>query len=226
MDREWHCDKELFSLVRTELYTAVIGDICDQLGFRNQFLPPELRPLDSSKKNVLAGRAMTVLEDDILEPMDEARPWGKMLEALDSLGHGDVYVCSGSVSPYALFGELMSTAALKRGAVGAICNGFVRDTHQIMALDFPVYCRGSYALDQRGRGTVRDYRVPLFLGNLWINPGDLVVGDVDGVIVVPRKHEVEIIVQSLAKVRTESIVRTQLTAGMLASEAFARYGVL
>lgn len=226
MDREWHCDKELFSLVRTELFTAVIGDICDQLGFRNQFLPPELRPLDSSKKNVLAGRAMTVLEDDILEPMDEARPWGKMLEALDSLGDGDVYVCSGSVSPYALFGELMSTAALKRGAVGAICNGFVRDTHQIMALDFPVYCRGSYALDQRGRGTVRDYRVPLFLGNLWINPGDLVVGDVDGVIVVPRKHEVEIIVQSLAKVRTESIVRTQLTAGMLASEAFARYGVL
>lgn len=226
MDKEWQSDKELFSLIRTELYTAVVGDICDQMGFRNQFLPPELHPLDQRKGNVLAGRAMTVLEEDISEPINETKPWGKMLEALDSLGNGDVYICSGSIAPYALFGELMSTAALKRGAVGAICNGFVRDTHQIMALGFPVYCRGSYARDQRGRGTVRDYRVPLLFGDVWINPGDLVIGDVDGVIVVPLKHEAEVIIQSLAKVRTESVVRTQLTKGMLASEAFSRYGVL
>lgn len=226
MDTEWHSDNELFSLIRTELYTAVVGDICDQMEFRNQFLPPELHPLDQSKRNVLAGRAMTVLEEDISEPLNGPKPWGKMLEALDNLGGGDVYVCSGSIAPYALFGELMSTAALKRGAVGAICNGFVRDTRQIMALEFPVYCRGSYALDQRGRGAVRDYRVPLLLGDVWINPGDLVIGDVDGVIVVPHKHEVEVIIQSLARVRTESVVRTQLTNGMLASDAFARYGVL
>ncbi|HWF65721.1 MAG TPA: RraA family protein [Acidobacteriaceae bacterium] len=226
MDKEWHSDKELFSLIRTELYTAVVGDICDQMGFRNQFLPPDLHPLDKNKKNVLAGRAMTALEEDISTPIDETTPWGKMLEALDNLRDGDVYICSGSVAPYALFGELMSTAALKRGAVGAICNGFVRDTHQIVALEFPVYCRGSYALDQRGRGTVRDYRVPLLLGDVWINPGDLLIGDVDGLIVVPFKHEAEVIVKSLAKVRTESIVRTQLAKGMFASEAFARYGVL
>ena len=226
MDKEWQSDRELFSLIRTELYTAVVGDICDQMGFHNQFLPPELRPLDQGKRNVLAGRAMTVREEDVSEPINATKPWGKMLEALDNLDSGDIYICSGSIAPYALFGELMSTAALKRGAVGAICDGFVRDTHQIIALEFPVYCRGSYALDQRGRGTVQDYRVPLLLGNVWINPGDLIIGDVDGLIVVPFKHESEVIINSLAKMRTESVVRMQLANGMFASEAFARYGVL
>ncbi|MGH9616090.1 MAG: RraA family protein, partial [Acidobacteriaceae bacterium] len=217
MDAEWNGDEEFFSVIRNELYTAVVGDICDQMGLRNQFLPADLRPLDPRKRNVLAGRAMTVLEEDISESPSEARPWGKMLEALDSLGSNDIYVCSGSVAPYALFGELMSTAALRRGAVGAICNGFVRDTHQILALEFPVYCRGSYALDQRGRGTVRDYRVPLLLGEVWINPGDLVIGDVDGAMAVPREREAEVIAKSLAKARTESVVKAQLAKGMSAT---------
>lgn len=223
---EWNGEDEFFSLIRNELYTAVVGDICDQMGLRNQFLPPDLRPLDLSKRNVLAGRAMTVLEEDVSESPSDAEPWGKMLEALDSLGRNDIYVCSGSIAPYALFGELMSTAALKRGAAGAVCNGFVRDTHQILALEFPVYCRGSYALDQRGRGAVRNYRVPLLLGEVRINPGDLVIGDVDGAIVLPREREAEVIARSLTKARTESVVRAELVKGMSASEAFARYGVL
>lgn len=223
---EWNSEDEFFSLIRNELYTSVVGDICDQIGLRNQFLPPDLRPLDQSKRNVLVGRAMTVLEEDVSESLSDSEPWGKMLEALDNLDRNDIYVCSGSIAPYALFGELMSTAALKRGATGAVCNGFVRDTHQILALEFPVYCRGSYALDQRGRGTVRDYRVPLFLGEVRINSGDLVIGDVDGAIVLPREREVEITTKSLTKARTESVVRAELVKGMSASEAFARYGVL
>ena len=149
-----------------------------------------------------------------------------MLEALDSLTHNDIYICSRSVAPYALFGELMSTAALKRGAAGAICNGFVRDTHQIIALEFPVYCRGSYGLDQRARGTVKDYRVPLLVGKVLIQPGDLIIGDIDGLVVVPRKQETEIITRAVEKVRKESVVRSELIDGMSTTEAFARYGVL
>lgn len=223
---EWHNDDEMLSLVRNELYVAVVGDICDQVGLRQQFLPPEILPLDRHKRSILAGRAMTVVEEDVREAPDKDQPWGKMLEALDHLGRNDVYVCSGSVTPYALFGELMSTAAMKRGAVGAVCNGFVRDTYQVLALGFPVYCRGSYALDQRGRGVVRAYRVPLKFGDVVVHPGDLIVGDVDGVIVVPKNREDEVIARALAKVRTESEVRKQLAKGMLVTEAFARYGVL
>lgn len=223
---EWKNDDEMLSLVRNELYTAVVGDICDQVGLRQQFLPPEIRPLDKSKRVILAGRAMTVAEEDVDEAPDKDQPWGKMLEALDDLRTNDIYVCSGSVTPYALFGELMSTAAMKRGAVGAVCNGSVRDTHQVLALEFPVYCRGSYALDQRGRGVVREYRMSLQFGDVMVNSGDLIVGDIDGVIVVPRDREKEVLMKALAKVRTESEVRKQLSKGMLVTEAFARYGVL
>lgn len=223
---EWKSDDEMLALIRNELYTAVVGDICDQVGLRQQFLPPEVVPLDRYKRVVLAGRAMTVAEQDVDEAPDKYQPWGKMLEALDHLRKNDVYVCSGSVTPYALFGELMSTAAMKRGAVGAVCNGFIRDTHQVLALGFPVYCRGSYALDQRGRGVVRKYGAPLKFGDVTVQSGDLIVGDVDGVIVVPRDRENEVIVRALAKVRTESEVRRQLRNGMLVTEAFARYGVL
>ena len=223
---EWNDDDQMLTLVRSELYTAVIGDVCDQVGLRQQFLPPEVTSLDKQKRAILAGRAMTVEEHDVDEVPDEGQPWGRMLEALDNLRRNDVYICSGSATPYALFGELMSTAAMKRGAVGAVCNGFVRDTHQILALGFPIYCRGSYALDQRGRGVVQQYRGPLQFGDVAVNPGDLVVGDIDGVIIVPREREEQVLGKALAKVRTESEVRKQLKDGMLVTEAFARYGVL
>lgn len=223
---EWKDDEQMLALVRNELYTAAIGDICDLVGLRKQFLPPEVTSLDKQKKAILAGRAMTVEEHDVDDVPNKDQPWGQMLEALDNLRKNDVYICSGSVTPYALFGELMSTAAMKRGAAGAVCNGFVRDTHQVLALGFAVYCRGSYALDQRGRGVVRQYRSALRFGDVVVNPGDLVVGDIDGVIVVPKEREEEVLVKALTKVRTESEVRKQLKNGMLVTEAFARYGIL
>ena len=115
---------------------------------------------------------------------------------------------------------------MQRGAVGAVCDGSVRDTHQIVALGFPVFCRGSYGLDQRGRGTVTDYRIPIRVGNATVRPGDLIIGDIDGVLVLPREAEVDVISRSLEKARTESVVRKALMKGMKASDAFAEYGVL
>ncbi len=223
---EWKTDQEMLALVRRHLYSAVVGDICDEMGLRNQYLPAELQPLDRASRTVLAGRAMTVLEQDIDAVPDERRPWGAMLEALDSLRPDEVYLCSGSQRDYALFGELMATAARRRGAVGAICNGFVRDTHRLLEMGYPVFARGTYGCDQRGRGHVVDYRVPLCVGTVEVQPGDLVVGDIDGVVVVPRKAEVEVITRALAKARTESVVRKAILEGMSATEAFAQYGVL
>jgi regulator of RNase E activity RraA len=223
---EWNSDEQLFALIRGELYSAVVGDICDSTGLRNQYLPAALRPLDRQSRMVLCGRAMTVQEEDIQGVADESQPWGRMLEALDSLRPDEIYVCAGASPAYALFGELMATAARNRGAAGAICDGFVRDTHQIIALGFPVFCHGSHGCDQRGRGTVRDYRVPLHIGQVLIQPGDLLVGDVDGVVIAPRDAEVEIFTKALAKARAESVVRQALLRGMSASEAFAQYGVL
>ena len=100
---EWNSDQEMLALVRTHLYSAVIGDICDSIGLKSQYLPPALQPLDRSLRTVLAGRVLTVTEQDIAEIPDESQPWGLMLRALDSLKLDEIYVCSGSSGEYALF---------------------------------------------------------------------------------------------------------------------------
>ena len=156
--KEWENDDELFKLIRNELFTAVIGDILDKLGYLHQFLPPTLHPLND--KMVMAGRAMTVLEADIDQISDGnllKKPFGLMLEALDDLKKNEVYICSGASPTYALWGELMATRAKLLGAAGAVVDGYSRDTPGILALDFPCFSYGSYAQDQEPRGKVVDY---------------------------------------------------------------------
>lgn len=224
---EWNTDEELFACCRRELFTAVVGDICDQLGFRHQFLHPQLRPLQTGTAvPLLIGRAMTVLEADVFAEPSDQRPFGLMLEALDQLQAQEVYVCAGASPRYALVGELMCTAMRARGAVGAICDGYVRDTARLLAMNFPVYSLGPYAQDQRGRGKVLEYRVPIEIAGVRIQPGEIVLGDIDGVLVVPREAEEEIFARALAKARAENTVREALQAGMSVSEAFTTYGIL
>jgi regulator of RNase E activity RraA len=218
---EWQNDEELMALIRTELYTAVIGDILDVRGYTRQFLPPDIQPLQPDM--MLVGRAMPVLEADVF---DEKDPYGLMFKALDDLKPGEVYVATGGVGPYAMWGELMSTAARARGATGALLNGFIRDTKGILEMKFPVFCTGRYAQDQKGRGRIIDYRVEIEIGSVRVQPGDMVVGDVDGALVVPRDVEGDVFNEALEKARTENIIRTELEQGMLAAEAFDKYGIL
>lgn len=223
---EWKDDAGLFDLIRRELYSAVVGDVCDQLGLRRQFLPPEIRPITcTTNVPILAGRAMPVLEADVSREPAGTAPFGKMFEALDALQTDEIYVVTGASPTYALFGELMSTAAKMRGAAGAICDGYVRDTEGIRALGFPVFARGCYAQDQRGRGVVLDYRVPIEIGGIRIAPGDILVGDIDGVLVVPQNAAEEVFSRAIAKARTESQVKAAIQGGMLAAEAWRKFGV-
>ena len=229
---EWDNDAGLFELAREELYTAVIGDICDQMRLRHQFLPPEIQPMKVAQPDrerivpLLIGRAMPVLEADVFEEPSEQAPFGKMLDALDDLKPDEVYVCAGASYRYALVGELMATAVLARGARGAVTDGYVRDTEGLVKLGFPVFSRGSYAQDQRGRGMVLDYRVPIEIGGIPIRPGDIIVGDIDGVLVVPSEHETEVFAGALEKARAEKTVQQAIMDGMGAKEAFETYGIL
>lgn len=228
-------DSDLFTQARTELYTAVIGDICDQMGLRHQFLAPQIRPLQQGPGvPLLIGRAMTVLEADVFDDQSASRvsdyesttPFGRMLEALDDLKQDEVYICAGASPRYALVGEIMATAMKTRGAVGAVCEGYIRDSEGILDLEFPVYSFGPYAQDQRGRGKVIDFRVPIEVSGIPVHPGDIVVADIDGALVVPRDHEIEIFERAFEKARTESTVRQAILEGMGAAEAFRTYGVL
>ena len=224
---EWSNDAELFALARRELFTAVVGDICDQVGLRRQFLSPLIRPLQPTGNiPLLIGRAMPVLEADIFEDPREGPPFGRMLAALDDLQPNEVYVCAGASPRYALVGELMCTAMMARGAVGAVCDGYIRDADRILELDFPVYSLGPYAQDQRGRGMVLDFRLPIEIAGIRIEPGDIILGDVDGVLIVPQPAEAEVFTRALAKARAEKTVQQALKNGMTATEAFAKYGIL
>lgn len=215
-------DAELFCEMRAHLFTAVIGDVLDLHGFHNQFLMPECRPL--SPELVICGRAMTVFEADVSEPVDQ--PFGLMLKALDSMKQDEVYIASGSSPRYALWGELMSTAARARGASGAVLAGYTRDTKAILAMNFPVFCFGSYAQDQRGRGQVVDFRIALEIDGVKIQPGDIIFGDVDGVVVLPKEVERCVIPEALERAKKEKTAKSMLMDGLSAETVFLETGVL
>ena len=227
----WSDDQELFQICRRELFTAVVGDIMDKLKLRRQFLPPQIQPLRQDM--VTVGRAMTVLEADVFEEAHPgsanpllSKPFGLMLEALDDLKRNEIYICTGSSPTYALWGELMSTRAAKLGAVGAVADGYSRDTAGILAMNFPTFSYGRYAQDQAPRGKVIDFRVPLEIGGVTVRNGDIVFGDIDGVCIVPHESEQEVFAKALEKARGEKLVKKAIEAGMSAREAFDKFGIM
>jgi regulator of RNase E activity RraA len=227
----WKNDDELFDVIRQGLYTAVVGDIMDLLGFKRQFLPPQVQPLQDDM--IVAGRCMPVLEadDDGGEGPGRTnellnRPFGLMLKALDDLRKNEVYICAGSSPTYALWGELMSTCAMNQGAVGAVVDGYSRDTRGILALNFPTFSYGRYAQDQRPRGKVIDFRCSIVFGHVTVRPGDIVFGDRDGVCIVPREIEVEVLTKAWEKAYGEKQVFQAIKGGMKAQQAWDTYGIL
>lgn len=227
----WTSDSELFALACRELFTAVVGDVMDTLGLRKQFLPPEIRPLRDDF--MLIGRAMPVLGVSVFDwevkasanPLS-AQPFGLMLHALDDLRPGEIYLCTGSRANHACWGELMSTRARQLGAVGAICDGYSRDTRGVLAMNFPCFSRGPYGQDSGPRYKVVDYRVPVEIGAARVAPGDILFGDIDGVLVVPRTAEEEVFTRALEKARGEKKVKIAIEGGMGAVAAFARFGIM
>lgn len=231
MSKLWNNQSELFALARKELFTALVGDVLDKLGYYHQFLPQNLEPLDSGM--IVIGRAMPVLEADVFADKTEEsnnsqinKPFGLMFEALDQLSKDEVYVCTGGSYNYALWGGLMSTRAIKVGAAGAVVNGFSRDTNEILKLNYPVFSAGTYAQDQGPRGKVIDYRISIEIDGVGISPGDVIYGDRDGVVIIPRKIEKDVFEAAFEKARGEKRVKKALEEGMTTVEAFKRFGIM
>jgi regulator of RNase E activity RraA len=219
---EWKSDAELFALFTRELYTPVVGDILDDLGYTHQFLPQAIQPLREEMK--LASRAMPVVMIDVFGK--QKKPFGLLTEALDQLQPGEIYLASGGEMRCAYWGEILTATAKKRGAAGAVINGFHRDTPNVLEQNWPVFSRGRFAQDSAVRTQVVDYRCQIEVGQVAVQPGDLVFGDLDGVVIVPKKVEVEVIERALAKARGEKLVRKEIEAGMSSTDAFKKYGIL
>ena len=225
----WKTEREMFQTIRKELFTALVGDVMDAEGMTHQFLPPEIKPLREDM--IILGRAMPVLEADCsgeeIAHERKKRPFGLLFEALDDLKPGEIYICTGSSQNYALWGELMSTRAIKLGAGGAVVDGYSRDTRGILRLGFPTFSPGTYAKDQKLRGRVIDFRCRLeFPNQVIVQPGDILFGDIDGVVVIPQKEEKAIIRLALKKARGENLVRKALEKGMSSRKAFDKFSIM
>jgi regulator of RNase E activity RraA len=172
----------------------------------------------------LAGRAMPVIMIDVHGPQKE--PFGKLTEALDQLQPGEIYLASGGEMRCAYWGEILTATARMRGAAGAVINGVHRDTPRVLEQQWPVFSRGRYAQDSAVRTQVVDYRCPIEIGQVAIEPGDLVFGDLDGVVIVPRRLEREVLTEAMKKASGENLVRREIEAGMSSTAAFKKYGIL
>jgi regulator of RNase E activity RraA len=218
-------DEQLIESVRRSLYAAVLSDVLDGLGYRHQVLPPWVRPLD--ERVVLCGRARTGLYRDVYHVPPGHNPYELEIALVDDLRPGDVPVLgcgrSGRIAPW---GELLTTASMARGAQGCVTDGLVRDTKAIRELEFPVFHGGIGPLDSKGRGEVCAIDVPVECAGVSVNPGDLVFGDADGVVVVPQPIVVQAVKQAIEKVEGEDRTRAELKQGARLADVFEKYGVL
>jgi 4-hydroxy-4-methyl-2-oxoglutarate aldolase len=203
------------------LYPAVVSDVLDRMGYRQQAMAPEIRPLYPEAR--LCGTALPVLAVPCYS-VPEKNAYQRELAAVDHLRPGDVMVVSHIDGSF--WGELLSTAARYRGARGIVVDGYTRDSLAIIEMGFPTFVRGIHIADSLGRLEVAAYDVPIVCGGVRVSPGDLVLADFDGVVVVPGAAAEEAIARAEEKVSGENQVREHLQQGMSVSEAFRRFGVM
>lgn len=215
-----------FGQLARELYAAVLSDVLDELGLRHQAMKPLVRPLDETL--VVMGRARTgrFVEDAAIR--EGENPYELEMALMDDLRPGDVPVlaCGGPTEVIAPWGELLTTAGVARGATGCVTDGLVRDVRQIRAIRFPVFHGGIGPLDTKGRARMVEMDGVVICGGVQVRTGDVVFGDVDGVVVVPYENAVEVIDRARAKIRSEDHTREALAEGRLLRDVFAQYGVL
>ena len=225
MDRKDLPLEQFVTAIAENLFTAVISDVLDELGYREQAFPAWIRPLDDER--MLVGFARTGVYREVYQTVPGENPYELEIALVDDLAPYDVPVfgCGGSrrIAPW---GELLSTAAHARGSAGCVTDGFVRDVRAIRRMGFPVFHGGIAPLDSKGRGKVAEIDVPIRCAGVAIAPGDLLVGAADGIVAVPQKIEIAALDNAFAKVTGEDRTREALRRGAKLRDVFAEYNVL
>jgi regulator of RNase E activity RraA len=206
-----------------ELYTGAVADILDEIGLREQCLPADIRPVRDEMK--VAGPVYTVRGRS--RPADDGTdPRYRQMDMLDGIFDGAVVVVDpGDESKAAHWGELMSHTAKAKGATGVVIAGGVRDTPEILKMGFPCFRRYHSPLTAVNRADITAFGVPLRLGGVPLAPGDFVLGDVDGVLVIPATAVDEVIARAVSVREREDIVRQALDEGGSIRELFEQHRV-
>lgn len=216
-------DDQLLDVLRDKLYVSVVSDVLDAQGFYDQALSARLRPLAPESRVI--GRAHTVLTTDVYARPEE--PYRLEIAAVDALKPNDVMVAMTHDSRRTCFwGELLSTAAIARGATGCVIDGHTRDVLRIIEMGFPVFCTGIRPVDSSSRSIVVDYNIPIECGGVRVAPGDVVFGDFDGIVVIPAAVLEKTVELALIKVESENHSRDMLRQGHLLRDVYDKFGVL
>lgn len=211
------------AMMRESLYSAIVCDALDSIGLTNQSPRKELFPM--TVKDVVVGRCKTSLWADMYHV--DPSPYELELKGVDSINADEIFIAAASGSMRSgIWGELLSTAVKHRGCTGAIIDGAVRDVRQMREMSFPVWAVGTSPYDSKDRQRIIDLDIPVEIGGVVFSPGDLVIADVDGIVVVPQEVEDKVIRLAWQKVHEENTFRDSIKAGMSATEAFAKYGIL
>jgi len=211
-------------LIRLDRLTvALVADVLDRLGLRAQVLSHRIRPLAGVER--LAGFAFPIAAEGDETILDD--PYEHELAAVDAVPPGGIVVlATGGYLDAAVWGELLTTRAVARGAAGAITDGAVRDLAALRVLGLPTYAAAVSANDSRGRIAVREWGGPVVCAGVAVSGGDLVLGDADGVVVVPRRIAEEMLAAAEEKRDKEELARGLLAEGVSAAEVWERHRVL
>lgn len=205
------------------LYTAVVCDVLDTLGYRNQMLPASLRPLTPQRQicgRIFPARAITVTDIP-------AEPYKLEIDAVDAMVAGDVFVVDAdNEQSCGFWGELLTTACMYKGVRGVLMTACTRDMWKIKDLHFPIFGIGYHPGDSKGRADIIEIGNPITVGRVRISKGDYLLGDEDGVVVIPQKVIKEVVKLAKEKVSGENVARADLARGVPMGEVFRKYGIL
>ena len=216
-------DFEMFKVMKQQLYTAVCCDVMDSMGYKDQAMRYNIRPVHEDM--VVVGRAKTMLAADIQDVYEN--PYEKEIDALDSVEEGQVVVIDTNESTSSgIWGELLTTAAMMRGGRGAVVDGLSRDIWRTKKMDFPLFAVGYRPLDSQGRSYIFDYDCTIKCGGIKVKPNDIIFGDIDGVIVIPKEISMDVVRGACEKVSKENVTRDELLEGKLLKDVYEKYGVL
>ncbi len=204
-------------------FSAVLQDVMDGMNTRVQCMNPEIRPLSPSMR--AWGEAITIYLETVTAIPE--KPFQMEMELLDSANEGHMIVAQCNARELSAFwGGLLTNAAVGRNVSGVIIDGGARDYNEIMELEFPTFCRGLSPYDSLGRMDGKECDVPVECGGVRVSPGDLIFGDIDGIVVVPQDMVDEVIAKAWEKIQAESTVREELRSGASVVETFKKHGVL
>ncbi|MHB9012194.1 MAG: RraA family protein [Ignavibacteriaceae bacterium] len=217
-------ETELLDYLEKNAYAAAFSDILDEMGYRFQVLSPHSRIYPLKDNFVVIGRAVTLLNES---DNNEEEPYDSVIKCIDSLSPDSILVTTGSDTfNVGIMGELTATALRVRKSRGAIVNGYTRDARKLIKMEFPTFAWGASPIDTTGRVRVIDYNIPITIGGVKISPGDLVFADMDGIIVIPKVVENEVIEGVIKRINTENIVRKELAEGKTMAEVWSKNHVL